>query len=173
VSEGPEVIDFVTLISVNAGIFRNLSKMSRIRIRAILASMRRQKAALEHRPRRGIAMIWKYVREPKPAGKENRRRHRRHRVQRTRAQIDRANAQVIDISESGVRIAGAPGWVVPGQGLSLRLIFSTLWRDVQIPVQGRVLRRGDTGTIVVYPPPIDEWPQSLAKLVRASTPMMH
>lgn len=120
-------------------------------------------------------MIWKYVRvydSRKSSNRRdsNRRRHTRHRVERTRAEIDFENARVLDISERGVRIAGAPNWIVPGQRLNLRLIFSTLWREVLIPIQGKVLRRGDLGTIVVYPPPIEEWPQSLEKLVNASTP---
>lgn len=115
-------------------------------------------------------MIWKYVRVYDKRKPSNRRRHARHRTERARAEIDFANARVADISERGVRIVGAPNWVVPGQRLSLRIIFSTIWRDVLIPIQGKVLRRGDLGTIVVYPPPIDEWSQSLEKLVAASSP---
>lgn len=110
-------------------------------------------------------MIWKYVREQKPRV-TNRRRHRRHRADRVRAEIDKQPSYVIDISESGIRIAGAPNWVVKGQGLSLSIIFPTLMKDIRIPIFGRVLRRGDDGMILVYPHPIDRWPESLETLVR-------
>lgn len=114
-------------------------------------------------------MIWKYVREEKPRA-TNRRRDRRHSGQSLRAEIDRKPAGIADISARGLRLAGAPGWVVPGQGLSLSLIFQTMTREVRIPVFGRVLRRGDHGTVLVYAPPIDAWHDSLETLVRAGTP---
>lgn len=111
-------------------------------------------------------MIWKFVHEQKPRD-ENRRRHPRHTVTYMRAEIDQTKTRVVNISETGIRITGAPSWMIPGQGVSMRLIFPTELRDVKIPVFGRVLRRNENGMIVVYPPPIDQWSDSLQKLVRA------
>jgi hypothetical protein len=117
-------------------------------------------------------MIWTYVREEKPRA-TNRRRHRRHPGRSLRAEIDRKAASIADISARGLRLSGAPGWVVPGQGLALSLIFQTMTKEVRIPVFGRVLRREDTGTILVYAPPIDSWPDSLETLLRAGMPLRY
>ena len=111
-------------------------------------------------------MIWKYVREQKPQP-VNRRAHERHEVDAVRAEIDRNNTRVIDISRIGLRLNHSPTWMIEGQGVNLRLIFTTRWQDIRMPVEGRILRRSSDGTIVLYRPPIEDWPDSLMKLVSA------
>lgn len=112
-------------------------------------------------------MIWKLVREKRKAP-PNRRRFQRHAVHRMRAEVDSKTAGVRDISQTGISVEGAPSWLAPGQGISLRLLFPTPDRDILIPLEGRVLRRNGAATIVVYRDPIDNWSASFRKLIRVS-----
>jgi hypothetical protein len=85
-----------------------------------------------------------------------------------RAELDSKTAGVQDISETGLSVVGAPTWLAPGQGISLRLLFPTTKRDILIPLEGRVLRRSGNTTIVVYRDPISDWSASFRQLIRAS-----
>jgi len=116
-------------------------------------------------------MIWNYVREQKPR-ETNRRRHRRHRVERMRAEIAQTKTRVLDISESGIRLTGAPSWMIPGQGVDLRLVFPVSRKEIRIPVYGKVLRRSEMGMIIVYLNPMEQWSASFATLMRESSGAM-
>jgi hypothetical protein len=85
-----------------------------------------------------------------------------------RAELDSKTAGVLDISETGLSVVGAPNWLAPGQGVSLRLLFPTTKKDILIPLEGRVLRRSGNATIVVYRDPISDWSASFRKLIQAS-----
>ncbi|MDF1749165.1 MAG: hypothetical protein P1V34_09870 [Alphaproteobacteria bacterium] len=111
-------------------------------------------------------MIWNYVREQKPRA-TNRRRYRRHSMVQMRAEIDQTKAQVKDISETSVRVIGAPAWMVPGQGIGMRLIFQTPKKEIRIPIYGQVLRRSDVGMVVLYSRPLDYWSISFKTLIDA------
>lgn len=111
-------------------------------------------------------MIWVTA---KPKGKRERRRTSRHDIGNMHARVGSGPpARVVDITEESVRLEGAPGWLVAGQRLTLRLIFPTRHKEVHIPVEGVVLRREMSGLVVLYRQPIAGWKNSFHKLVRAT-----
>ncbi len=111
-------------------------------------------------------MIWNYVREQKPRA-TNRRRYRRHTAAQMRSEIAQTKARTQDISEASVRVIGAPSWLVPGQGIAMRLIFPTPKKEIRIPIYGQVLRRSEVGLIVIYSRPLDHWSISFKTLIDA------